>query len=730
MLYEIATVFGDFQCSDPRKAFEALEGGKISSLFVKKSNSYRCPTGRAYGQGWCLLSGKEVKELTGTDTYTFRMSLREYQSEKTYEEISLQKAYVLRAVCLSNGYGKGKLPSELREEPRFFSPSVSDDNALYLVEFVDERYFLAKFSSINKQYNIRNPAKQASNRDTAVNFYRDTLKYADGAAEDAGTVWTWKEMLTDIWKQMPLAGALTINLSQSTGTLDIPTKKPENFHFTGVTAWEALHHVLEQIGATLIFNPTNTKYTIETLRKRQFKLSDKPANQTTKQRLTTEKGQPAQVKNLKELDGRRVFDYEVNQYSTAILPEKFKVHFKRQERYQGTESDIDNQRTVAKSFSPNGIYVKEVSVTQVGLGNDDPWPNMHVVTNTVEPVWHYKSAFFLPDGQLVDHASDEEDQQTYKDAHELVRGIIFDRLQDYCGKCIYSGIPSIVLPGIELETVVWRDYGDALGLVTEAITTPGPTEPVPATINDTGWSAMLGGTGSGISRGLTADLGGARFPSRENTQPINYGQHTYPVYPQPMQFVMIVSESSDAEENPEDDPTPVTDCGIGKVVGVSGSHTLPGVVVRLDPDTAANSGNYVWNVANSPNLNKPACRVIIPGIRKSPLLAAQDFAGLLGQVFLCKLAGSNSDGLPLFVANWNQDFIVGRLTESLIADGLAEMGGFDGKTYQVSGMFLPSGGVLASNTLVGCHAHHFIDSPGSGYGHYWIVIVANACPVV
>lgn len=728
MPYEIATVFGDFQCSDPRKAFEALDRGRISSLFVKKANSYRCPSGRAYGQGWCLLSGKEVKELYPTNSYVFRMSLREQGNSKTQEEISLQKAYVLRSICLSNGYGDGKTPSELREEPRFFSPSVSDDNSLYLVEFVDERYFLAKFSSINKQYNIRNPAKQADNRDLAVNFYRDTLKYADGAAEDAGTVWTWKQMIEDIWGEMTLAGTLTVNLSQSTGTDDIPTKKPENFHFNGVTAWDALHHVLEQIGATLVFNPTNTTYTIETLRKRQSKLSDTKANETTRQRITTESGKASQTLNLKGLDARRVFDYEVNQFSTAILPEKFNVYFRRQERYQGTESDIDYQRTEAKSFSPNAVYLKQVSVTSVDLGSVDPWPTMHVITGTEEPVWHYEPAFFRPDGELLDNDEAEEDQRTYIVAHDLVKGIVFDRLADHCGKCIYSGIPSIVLPGIELETVVWRDYGDALGLVTEAMTTPGPTEAVPAVPNEWGWSASVSGWSGGISRGLTADLGGARFPSRENTQPINFGQHTYPIYPQPMQFVMIVSESSDDEEtDPPGNPTPVADCGVGKVIGLS-ANTLPGVVVRLDPDTAANSGQYVWNVANSSNLNKPACRVVIPGLRKKPLLNASDYVGLLGQVFLCKLAGSDADGLPLFVADWKQDFIIGTLVDTLTDTGLATMTGLDGETYEVSGMFLPAGTSLPSTTLVGCHAHNYINSPSTSYEPYWVVIVSNACP--
>lgn len=724
MPYEIATVFGDFECCDPRKAFEALEGGQISSLFVKKANSYRCPTGRAYGQGWCLLLGSEIKELLPTSTYAFRMSIRELGSDKTYEEISLQKAYVLRSICLSNGYGKGKTPSELREEPRFFSPSVSDDNSLYLVEFVDERYFLAKFSSINKQYNIRNPAKQADDRDLAVNFYRDTLKYADGAAEDDGTVWTWKQMIEDIWGEMSLAGTLTVNLSQSTGTDDIPTKKPENFHFNGVTAWDALHHVLEQIGATLIFNPTNTTYTIETLRKRQFKLSKTPANQTTKQRIEAEKNQPTQVKSLKELDARRIFDYEVNQYSTTILPQKFNVHFRRQERYQGTESDIDYQRTEAKSFSPNAVYVKQVTTINVDLGSNDPWPSITVISGTEEPVWHYEPAFYNPDGELIDAAEAEEDQRTYIAAHNLVKGIIFDRLADHCGKCIYSGIPSIVLPGIELETVVWRDYGDALGLVTEAITTPGPTEPVPATINDSGWSAMLGGMGSGISRGLTADLGGARFPSRENTQPINFGQHTYPIYPQPMQFVMVVNESDDAEETTN--YTPATDCGFGAVVGMT-NNILPGVVLRLDP---SNPTNFVWNTANHDYLDRPACKIVIPGLKKAP--QEDVISGLLGQVFLAKLAGSDADGFPIFVAHFFQDFICGTLTESLAADGLASMSGDDGNTYKVAGDFIPAGLTLNSGTYVACHAYPFcsvasITDPLTA-SHYWQVLAANDCP--
>lgn len=723
MPYEIATVFGDFQCSDPRKALEALEGGSVSSLFVKRANSYRCPTGRAYGQGWCLLKGSEVKELSGTSTYEFRMAIR---TEKLYEEIKLKAAYVLRAICLSNGYGKAKTPSQLRDEPRFFSPSVSDDNALYLIEFVDERYFLAKFSSINKQYNVRNNAKQADSRFTAVNFYRDTLKFAEGAAEDAGTVWTWVEMINDIWGEMTLAGTLTVNLSESESLKQVPTNQPENFHFNGVTAWDAIHHVLDQLGAMLIFNPDNGTYTIEPLSKRQNglvpKKKTKAQPRTTKAQRNTDERIKNSVETVEELDTRRVWDYEVNQYSTAILPQKFNVHFRRQERYAGTEPDISFQREYKRSWSPNSCYVKQVTTTEVQLASDgkDPWPQITVISGTEEPVWHYRPAYYKPDGELLS-STDITTQ-----AKDFVRSIILDRLADHCGKCIYSGIPDIVRPGVELTSVTWRDYGDELAVVTEAYSTPGPTEPLPSATKEWSWSAMLGM--GGANKGLTADIGTARSFPRENTQPINLGQHTYPIYPQPMQFVMVVSESTDDEEaSPSENPTPVADCGGGKVIGLT-SNTLPGVIVRLDPDTAANSDEYVWNVADSDNLNKPACRIVIPGLRKKPLLDASDYAGLLGQVFLCKLAGSDADGLPLFVADWKQDFIIGTLTETLTGTGLATMTGLDGETYEVSGMFLPAGTELPSLTLVGCHAHSYINAPSADYEPYWVVIVSNACP--
>ena len=743
MSYEIATVLSngvtELQCCDPRKALRLLQtsSGPVSQAFLKRANSYRCPVGRDWGQGWTLLYGSQVKELNGTATYSFRMSIRETRG-KLYEEISLQDAYVLRAICISDGYGEGYSPSEIRTEPRFFSPSVSDDNSLYLVEFVDQRYYLAKFSSINKQYNVRNPATQKEDREDKRNFYRDTLRYPGEPtdAEDDGEPWSWSQMLNDIWDELPsFAGELTINLESGTGG-DYPTEIPENYYFNGVTTWEAFHHVLDHIGATLVFNPETTSYRVESNARRQSKLATSNQIPTTES-VTRDTSSPIRnsVRTVKELDGRRVFDYEVNQYSTALLPQKFKVHFKRQEQYYGTEPDIDIQRGESKAWLPNAVHVEEVTTTEVTLASGreaDPWPEITVVSGTEEPVWHPAPAFIGPDGELHDNTLSEATRRTHLLALAYVKSIILDRLGDACGRVIYSGLPDIVRPGVELKAVVWRDYGDKLGLVTEAHSSPGPMA-TPSAVTDWQWSAMLGGLD--VTKGLRADQGLARIPSRENTQPTNFGQHGYPVYPQPMQFVMVVSAVHEEEPGEtETDYTPVADCGLGKVAifGTTDDtdHSLPGVVVRLEPSrSVTNSGEWKWNPASSEKLNRPGCRIVIPGLRKQPLLNDDNFAGLLGQVFLAKLAGATPEGIPIFVADFRQDFMVGDLVDELNnSSTLATCTGIDGNTYEVSGMFIEGSKVLPAGTRVGFHALPFMETPAAGLAPYWVVIAANACP--
>lgn len=704
MNFQIRAFFDGTECYDPRKALSLHQAGKISSLFLKRATSYRCPVGQDYGQGWCLLLGSKVKELVGNTSYTFRM-LAERNNQT--EELTLKDAYVLRSINLSSGHGSGTLPSDLRDASEaFFSPYVTDDDALYLVEFVDQRYYLSRFTTINKCYNVRNPAKQATDREDKINFYRDSM-YRPGIGDDEydAVPWEWWYMLEDIWDEMELAGSLTNSLKRATGNTDYPTKKPENFIFNGISCWDAFHHVVNQLGAVLVFDPVTTTYTLEPRQLRQS------------------------LGNLKRLDSRRVFDFEANQFPSAVLPQRFKVHFKREERYRGTEPDIDTQAGKAKSWLPNAVYTKEITTSEVDLSSgsgDDPWPVISTLAGTVEPVWHYAPAYYGPDGELID--SEETETNTDVLAKELVKSIILSRLGDATGRTIYSLIPSAIVPGTEIPAVVWRDYGDKLGLVTEAHSTPGAKETAPAT-SDWGWSAF--GGYSCILGPSANSTGLVRSPSRENRQPTNFSQHSFPVFPQPMQFVMVVNSSIESTADDEtDDPTPTADCGVGKVRKMtSGMHAVPGVVVRLDPSLSDDNSNEMrWNNETSVNYNKPGCWIVFPGLRKKPLLDDENFIALLGSVFLAKLAGSDEDGVPIFLASFQQDFICGTLTEDLESTSSAEMTGEDGNTYEVSGRFL-DGKILPSGSFVGCHANHFMPSPVNAWGPYWEVIVSQTCPV-
>ena len=755
MSYAIATVFGDFQCLQPSKALELLSRGQISEIFLRKANSYTNPTGRAWGTGFCLLYGRDVKELNtygGTEPFRFRMSVTD---GSRYESISLQKAYMLRAICLNNGFD-GKTPSQLRKEPRFFSPSVSDPDAIYLVEFVDERYFLAKFSSIAKSYNVRNVAKLRKDDEVEElskwdiqNYYYDSLYYADPENDlDAdGELWTWEKMIDDIWSELPFNSDhyLINNFSERTPRADYPTIKPENFQFHGVTAWEALHTIIDLIGGVLSFYPDTNIYQLDPLCIRQKYISVskgiEPIGDYVKEKEIPDpkpvRGEltPNVVKNATELDARRTFDYETSQYSTAILPAKFNVYFHRQERFAGTEPDIGNQRGVKRTWLPNNFHLEQVTTTGVQLFSSgdvvtesdrkrDPWPKMTVVSGTEEPVWHFRKAFIMPDGSL------ENETELTEWATEYVKHLILTRLGDHAGKVIYTGIPFIARPGTEIKSVCWRDYGDSLGLVTECYSTPGPTNPQPSSMSGWAWSAMLGMGGNvNALGGPSVSLPNAYLPSRNTLQAPNIGQHTYPVYPQPIQLVMVVRSSNDTDEDPEDpsNETPVADCGKGITKQIDTDNFLPGVVLRLDPTSLGN--DMEWNKANSENYEKPACRIVIPGLKKDVLKNASTASGLFGQIFMAKLQGSTPDGYPIFVVHHFHDFICGTLDGNLVHNGGADVIGDDGNTYRVSGKFVPEDKKIEAGAYVGFHAHIFCNGNGTDVSEYWLVIASNKCPI-
>lgn len=187
------------------------ENGWDSSAWAGKANSYHCPAGEEIGTGWVLMFRNRLDELSTSAALTLT-----FGQGGSDESIEIQGLYIRSAQRVSPGQ------------------SQSND-AVYLVELVDTRYQLNR-KSINKRYNCR-PLRDTS--DTYVT-----------ATKNAGTPWTWSEVIEDLWDAND-------TLIGSMGTLpDLTdlTSTPENLRYEGTSAWAALNDVCRRCGCQVILD--------------------------------------------------------------------------------------------------------------------------------------------------------------------------------------------------------------------------------------------------------------------------------------------------------------------------------------------------------------------------------------------------------------------------------------------------------------------------------------------
>lgn len=109
------------------------------------------------------------------------------------------------------------------------------DNQMYVLYVVDYRYYSNVFGAKVTNYNVR---ERLWDEDS------DTTVY------DISDGFTWESMVTDLW------GSGGFSLSH--GSANYPTLGPFNYQFWGVTAFDALHKVLDDIDHTLIRNLDGT----------------------------------------------------------------------------------------------------------------------------------------------------------------------------------------------------------------------------------------------------------------------------------------------------------------------------------------------------------------------------------------------------------------------------------------------------------------------------------------
>lgn len=161
--------------------------------------------------------------------------------------------------------------------------SANDPLAPMLVKFVDKRYWFRK-SFVNRSYNVVRGIVTANTGaisdgntltesgtpyqlpgavatwgtgNEKVSFYTDTVIPQDSPSS-GGTArpWSWRELLTDLWEQLPLPlrgtfpDGFTLPGEQLAGEPgptpgNEPVDIPQNYRFTGVNAWDAFCDVIE-----------------------------------------------------------------------------------------------------------------------------------------------------------------------------------------------------------------------------------------------------------------------------------------------------------------------------------------------------------------------------------------------------------------------------------------------------------------------------------------------------
>lgn len=216
------------------------------------------PVGRPHGRGWVLLKKSDLDGLSLTTDHDLVFSGADTAHVRTLTSITL-----LKAECVTPG-------------------SATDPNSVYLCEVVDRRWHLARIP-VNKAYNVYSADGTGHLTDT----------------KNAGSAWTWQEIVTNLSNTILGIGTLTLPFT--------PDATPNDFSYFGGYAWGALCDVLDRIACAVEY--------------------DAEANTFSVVRLgSTDTTASAEVTAL---DGQRLWDGYNSEAVRGWRPEKVRVLFRR-----------------------------------------------------------------------------------------------------------------------------------------------------------------------------------------------------------------------------------------------------------------------------------------------------------------------------------------------------------------------------------------------------------------
>lgn len=213
-----------------------------------------------------------------------------------------------------------------------------------------------------------------------------------------GVAYTWQEMLDELWELLPAAYR-----NVTTPTLPYtPMATPENYEFIGMSPWEAIHQILWDISCTTAFDPTKAN-------------ADNPFKYV--KYGTSQSGYDSAIAVL---ENDRVFDFDPITPEVSYIPEKIDVVF------DDPTSEAGYETITVDTNNVNAIAGTKIAIKANMLNCDDD----DVVT-------------------IQDIAGERADN--YVDKLEL---------SDVRVKIKFDGIITSLLPGTQVKSVTWSNYGE------------------------------------------------------------------------------------------------------------------------------------------------------------------------------------------------------------------------------------------------------------------------------
>ena len=167
-----------------------------------KPNSFRCPLGPESGKSYVLMQKRDALKLKDKEPNVWDAVISDGE-----EKVTLKGLYLVNALCLAPGW---------EDEP----------TAPYLCEFADQRHTLP-WLECDKGYNLRD----------------DDGAYLT-ASLNAGTAWTWAQMIENLWDAC-------VTGQEYPGLPFVPEGTPEGFAYWSTSAWKALNHALTRLACAI-----------------------------------------------------------------------------------------------------------------------------------------------------------------------------------------------------------------------------------------------------------------------------------------------------------------------------------------------------------------------------------------------------------------------------------------------------------------------------------------------